>query len=254
VIPYFTAFTIFGISAFGLLVNTGTALGSWLAYRRARARGVDSGEILGAIVVGLVTGFALSHLVDIFINHPERLAREGLGVLLKTWDGMDSLGGFAGAWIGAWLYLRGLKKSWFRHSDSVAESLVVAWVFGRLGCTLVHDHPGMRSDFFLAVKYPGGPRHDMGFEEFLFTLLVLLPLSLYFTRNHAKLRPGTSTVVLPAAYSVGRFFLDFLRARDLPVVDDRYWGLTDSQWACLGVLGLSLFVARKVFGERVRGG
>lgn len=46
--------------------------------------------------------------------------------------------------------------------------------------------------------------------------------------------------VLAVGYSVPRFFLDFLRARDLPFVDGRILGLTPAQylvivWTALGI-------------------
>ena len=47
-----------------------------------------------------------------------------------------------------------------------------AWIFGRLGCTIVHDHPGAHTTSWLAVRYPDGPRYDLGLLELLFTVLV----------------------------------------------------------------------------------
>ena len=48
-------------------------------------------------------------------------------------------------------------------------------VFGRLGCTLVHDHVGSRSEFLLAIRFPDGARHDLGLYELLYTVAVLVP-------------------------------------------------------------------------------
>ena len=33
---------------------------------------------------------------------------------------------------------------------------------GRFGCALQHDHLGIPSTYFLAVRFPGGPRFDLG--------------------------------------------------------------------------------------------
>jgi phosphatidylglycerol:prolipoprotein diacylglycerol transferase len=47
--------------------------------------------------------------------------------------------------------------------------------------------------------------------------------------------------VLALLYGVGRFGLDFLRARDLPYVDARYLGLTPAQYACIALVLFGLW-------------
>jgi phosphatidylglycerol:prolipoprotein diacylglycerol transferase len=90
------------------------------------------------------------------------------------------------------------------------------------------------SDFFLAVKYPRGARHDLGFYEFLFTLLVLYPTTRLLGR---KPRPdGFFLALAPIIYSPVRFLLDFLRSTDYGNVDPRYLGMTAAQWLCIAML------------------
>jgi hypothetical protein len=52
---------------------------------------------------------------------------------------------------------------------------LASWVLV-LGCTIDHDHPGIHSHFILAVKYPDGARHDLGFYEWLFTIGLIVVL------------------------------------------------------------------------------
>jgi len=47
-------------------------------------------------------------------------------------------------------------------ADLVASAFPLSWVFGRSGCSLAHDHPGMLSNAWFAVQYPGGGRFDLG--------------------------------------------------------------------------------------------
>ncbi len=49
------------------------------------------------------------------------------------------------------------------------------------------------------------------------------------------------------AYSVPRFFLDFLRAYDLAYRDVRYFGLTPAQYACIActLIGLRFLLKTK---------
>ncbi len=57
----------------------------------------------------------------------------------------------------------------------VAWAFPFGWVFGRIGCALVQDHPGVWSSSWLAVQYPGGSRYDLAvLEVFLLPVLALL--------------------------------------------------------------------------------
>jgi phosphatidylglycerol---prolipoprotein diacylglyceryl transferase len=102
---------------------------------------------------------------------------------------------------------------------------------------LVHDHIGRPSGLPLAIRFPDGPRHDLGFYELLYTGLVLLPTVLVLVRRPH--RPGTILASLALLYAPARFLGDFLRNVDLPSADLRYAGLTFAQYACLLLAGVA---------------
>jgi phosphatidylglycerol:prolipoprotein diacylglycerol transferase len=143
----------------------------------------------------------------------------------------------------------------------------VAWIFGRSGCTVVHDHPGARAELgaFLSVEYGRGPsehfgpielihgaapQYDLGLLELLFTIVIAGLLALTW---HKKLATGTYVIVVSLAYAPVRFAMDFLRIRDSEAADPRYGGLTPAQWCCMALLVLGLYVAALVRGQRKRG-
>jgi phosphatidylglycerol:prolipoprotein diacylglycerol transferase len=134
-------------------------------------------------------------------------------------------------------------------ADVLAEGLVIGWVFGRLGCTLVHDHIGTPSSFPLAIRFPGGARHDLGFYELLYTVLVLVPAVLVLGRRARP--PGASIVVLALLYAPARFLGDFLRQTDLPGADARFFGLTGAQYGCVVLAAVAVAIAiRTALGPR----
>jgi phosphatidylglycerol:prolipoprotein diacylglycerol transferase len=155
---------------------------------------------------------------------------------------LSSFGGFTGAAL-TYLYLsRKEKIPRLPYADSVALGLAVGWIFGRLGCTTAHDHPGRHTSFFLAVRYPDGPRHDLGLYELLFTI-VLTAILFWYAK---KPRPAGRLIGLFALlYAPVRFFLDFLRATDVSRPDERYAGLTPAQWACMGAFALGVWLLRR---------
>ena len=63
-----------------------------------------------------------------------------------------------------------IQKEPLVYADVVASAFPMSWVFGRTGCTIAHDHPGMLSDAWFAVQYPGGGRFDLGLYEMLLTI------------------------------------------------------------------------------------
>jgi phosphatidylglycerol:prolipoprotein diacylglycerol transferase len=184
----------------------------------------------------LVAGFLGSHLV-VLLTEPLP-ARHGVLGLFEFWNGMSAFGGFFGALIGLALYYARRGATWLVEADVLVQALVVGWVFGRLGCTLVHDHIGRPSSFFLAVRFPDGPRHDLGLYEFLYTVGVLLPAVLILNRRPRA--PGTTVRVIALLYAPARFFADFLRSTDLPGADARYLGLTPAQYGCIALAAIGV--------------
>jgi phosphatidylglycerol:prolipoprotein diacylglycerol transferase len=175
----------------------------------------------------------------VLLYQPGELSQRGPWVLLEFWNGMSSFGGFFGALLGLAVYYRRLGKPWVVPAEILLQGLVVGWVFGRLGCTLVHDHIGRLTDFFLATRFPNGPRHDLGLYELLYTVAVLLPaIGLLNRRPRA---PGTTIAVISLLYAPARFLADFLRNTDLPSADPRYAGLTPAQYGCIALLGIGVY-------------
>ena len=133
----------------------------------------------------------------------------------------------------------------------------VAWIFGRSGCSTVHDHPGLLLrdakdplHGLLTVAYPGpgdvvppekslllnghAPRFDLGLLELMFTCIIALAFALTW---HKKLATGTYVVVVSLAYAPVRFAMDFLRitVEEDPHNADLRYGvgaiqLTPAQW------------------------
>jgi phosphatidylglycerol:prolipoprotein diacylglycerol transferase len=175
--------------------------------------------------------------------HPEELSKSPFQVF-KVWEGLSSFGGLLGALIAAAIFFRARRLRFGDYADTFGLSVPWGWAVARLGCFAVHDHPGVPTDFFLAVDFPGGARHDLGLYEFLYTVAVLVPAVVWLDRRE---RPqGTALAVLALLYAPARFLGDFLRNTDLPGQDPRFFGLTVAQYACIALLGLALALAMRL--------
>lgn len=252
------------IKPFGTLVALGVYLGTSQAMRRARERGYDPRLMSDYLFWAVATGFVVSHILDAVFYHPATVARNPL-YLLKIWDGLSSYGGFVGAVIGslAWKYYR--RQKVLGYIDLTVSGMPLAWVLGRAGCSVVHDHPGILSNHLLAVRFPpralaadvewiywGPPyvgRLDLGLLEMLLTIPLAIAVAVLWRRE--RHRPdGYYIAVVCMAYPPVRFLLDFLRVGPESAVlgaDPRYGGLTPAQWA-----GFALFVTAVVVFLRMR--
>lgn len=228
------------IHPFGVLVATAVLVGSSLANKRSIAVGLNDEITEGAAGYAIVVGFITAHLYSAIAYFPERIAENPL-YLLKVWDGISSFGGFIGGMCAVIYYLK-VKRgvSFWAYGDAIMYGWAVAWIFGRLGCTVAFDHPGSLTTFFLGMPYPGdgelpaGIRHNLGFYEAIWAAAVSL---LFYTQRNKQHFRGWYLIVYGILYTPFRFALDFLRA-----VDKRYFGLTPGQYAAIAMLGLTIFV------------
>ncbi len=227
------------IQPFGTLVAAAVYSGSWLAVVQARRMGLDEKRMISLIAWVVGSGFVLGHVLDTVFYYPERVIEDPLS-LLRLWDGLSSFGGFVGAAVGALLFRWRHDLAVLPYAEAIGSSFPFAWVLGRAGCAVAHDHPGRPSDLWIAVQYPDGGRFDLGLYEMLLTI----PLAATFLWLRRRPRPmGFFLAVQLVAYAPLRFALDFLRideelvrSEQIILPDPRYGGLTPAQWGCLAML------------------
>jgi len=250
------------IQPFGVLVAIGVLLGAWVAGKFALRNDLDTVATGDLVTYAVVTGFIVGYFLNGMLYERETFveALRHPSLFLSTWLGLSSYGGFFGGILGCFIWKWRTKKELLPYANAVCFGLPFGWLFGRLGCFVVHDHPGKVTDFFLAVNEyrfgdpPFQPRHDLGFYEVLYSLLII---GLFLWLEGRKRRPvGFYCVLLPIVYAPVRFFLDFLRAAPLEGGDVRYGGLTPAQWASFLMLGVGLAVwqfAVKPYNARAAG-
>ncbi len=219
------------IQSFGVLSALGILAAAQLAARAARQLGKDPQVVLDFMVTGVLTGVVTGHLTHLLAYHPEELAYPWQ--VLKIWDGLSSMGGLAGGVAAALVWFRRRRIAFSDYADAFALGIAPGWGIARVGCFTVHDHPGVRSSFFLAVDFPGGARHDLGLYEAI--VLFALGALLWTLHRRGALR-GRLLALLAVLYGIARFLLDFLRATDVPYFDKRYAGLTPAQYAVIALV------------------
>jgi phosphatidylglycerol:prolipoprotein diacylglycerol transferase len=224
----------------GLLTALGIVVGLAVALRAARRDGLDGRTLLRSAALACGLGLVGAHLTHLLAYHPEEL--DDPWALLRLGDGLSSLGGIAGGALGGWLGLRRARPGLAAYGDALALGLAPGWAIGRLGCALVHDHPGPRLASPLSFAALDGPRLDLGALEAV--ALAGLAAVLLGLRRRGALR-GRLLPLAALAYGLLRLGLDLLRATDLPGADARLAGLTPAQWLCLPLAAWGVVALRR---------
>ncbi len=226
------------LQVFGPLVAAGVILGYQRCLHYAKKKDVDEFISRDMMFWVLVTGFVISHWVSVLFYFPEDVAANPL-VLVMIWNGLSSVGGFFGALVGMFWYLHRQKQPILVYADMLIYGLLVGFTMGRLGCSLVHDHPGSVVDasHVLAVgPWPDGQyRLDLGLLEFLY--LVPVTLFIHYVFDWVKARPGKLVGTVCLLYAPYRFLLDTMREKD-----KLYLGLTTAHYATLIILSIGLYL------------
>lgn len=235
VIPYleFPPLTIgsFSIEIQLVLFSACIIVGLLLGRDWGAARGLAPRDVVDGLLFSVGMGVVGGHVVEVIAYQPERWRTEGWASLAQTTAGRASIGGLAGGIAGTLLFYKVLRKRpWLAHSDAICFAFPFAEAICRLGCFAVHDHVGVRSDFFLAVDFPGGARHDLGLYG---ALLGAAIGAIFWALRRRSLPEGFFCGLFFLLYAPARFGLDFLRAPPAEGGDVRYDGLTPAQWGTI---------------------
>jgi phosphatidylglycerol:prolipoprotein diacylglycerol transferase len=231
------------LHAFGGFVAAAVLVGCWLVLHRAERQGLGLKDTQSLLLWMLGLGFLGSHLEHLAYSEPWVLARMDPVRLLNLWNGMSSFGGILGGVLGGLLFMR--RRGWsggemLRRLDLVAFAFPFAWTVARAGCSLAHDHPGIHTTSWLAVRYPDAPRFDLGLLDFFVALLIA---ALFLVLDRRRRPGGFYLSLFMVLYGSARLLLDPLRD------EERFAGLTSGQYgAALAVL-VGLASLRALLGE-----
>ncbi len=237
-IPYIAITEIpgFPLPLFGTLVGLGFIFGLLRSIQIGVRHGIAVRTMIDLCVFVIIPAYLGSHVLLIVLYHPEMLLSDPW-ILVRFDQGVSAFGGLVSAVLAFVVYLRitGQTRRWLLLAEIEVQGFIVGWIFGRLGCTVSHDHPGIITDFFLAVQFPDAPRHDLGFYEFLYTLIVLLPVSLWI--NKKRFPNGTQSLAFLLLYGLFRLPMDSLRISEI-----RYFGWTPGQYGSLVLFAVAAWL------------
>ena len=237
--PNLFDFANFTLSWHGVMTFVAVATAVWLVARSGAKEGMNVDSIYSVAVwaiLGGVIGARVLHVIDFW----DEVYRDDFISVFSVWSGGIAIyGAIIGGFIGGALYIMIRNSEWFlsmwrtvfpfmgeahranlpgigRLADITVPGLLIAQAIGRIGDVINGEHFSKVSNLPWAVIYthansPGicrPPTHPAVGYESLFDLVLLA--AIWPLRD--RLRPhGMFFTLYLATYSIGRFFLSFMR-------------------------------------------
>jgi phosphatidylglycerol:prolipoprotein diacylglycerol transferase len=268
------------LHTYGLLIASAFLVGIWLAQREGRRRGQDGERLADLAFWILVAALVGSRVYFVFVNWDDYFGARALVQtpfgrmprLLAVWEGgLVFYGGFIGAALTAWWYMRRARMAFLPYADTLIPSVAFGHFLGRLGCysagccwgEVAHAHLPWAARFppaSLAYQTFAGRDHP---EAYLaadrLTTLPLHPVQLYEAFGELALflllvvvvRPrkafhGQVLAVWLLAYAVLRTVVELFRGD----VERGVWlGLGAGQWT-----SIAIFAAGAAIWAKARAG
>lgn len=239
------------ITIYPIMALIGVFVSGIFACKQAVKRGLDDNDMICVLLFCAIGALLGGHMLYGLLQLPVMLQTfrilftEGVSQafwngLIQTFGGSVFYGGLFGAMVTGGLYY---KKKGFPpvFADLTAMVAPLFHTFGRIGCFLGGCCYGIPCDFgFIYTQNPiamanGVRRFPVQLLEALFCFCLFLLLFSLFRRGRCKNR---LLALYLGVYSVGRFFLEYLRGDDYRGF---LWGLSTSQLISILLLSGVLF-------------
>jgi len=218
------------------------------------------GDLGTAMILGLIVGARLGYVVfynfSYYLSHPLEIIfpfEFANGLRFVGIAGMSYHGGLIGVIVGALIYCRKNKISFWEAADLFIPAIPLGYTFGRLGNFINGELYGRITTRSIGMYFPQAPgnalRHPTQLYEAFFEGIFLFCI-LWLSRK--RLKPaGAPIAVYLMGYGCVRFFIEFYREPDehLGFV---LLSLTMGQLLCLSMIacGLVLLFVRMKYSGR----
>lgn len=177
-----------------------------------------------------------------------------LHIFYITEGGISQWGGLFGAILGAFVWARRARFSFWKVIDAGGPAAMIGLAVGRIGDVINGEHHGTPTNQPWGVEYvnastlgqPGEVVHPEVAYEMVLTLGLLALLLPFHRLLKAKLPDGVSGLIYLGLYGVGRFWLSYFRT-DPAIV----YGLRQAQLASL-LMSVVAAVAIPILVRRAR--
>ncbi len=212
------------INMYGIMFALGFLAAIFLAVREAKKRNINKEIIYDLAFYLLIGGIVGARLFYIIFFWSDGTPLSLISAIAVWNGGLSWFGGFIGALVIGYVYLKKNKLNFWVYVDIFTVPLVIGHIFGRLGDYFIGGHPGKITNLPWAIYLQNALRHPVVLYELIglgIIVVILLKLKKF------KLFNGFLFLSYTMLYSIQRMILDFFRIES---TDPKYIGLTPSQY------------------------
>jgi len=204
-------FTVYG---YGLMIAIGVLVAYSVGEYRAKKQGLDPDSLFWITVSCLIGGILGAKLLFIIVEIKSIIADPS--ILLDVTHGFVVYGGIIGGIGVGYLYCKLKKLVFLKYFDLVMPSIAIAQGFGRVGCMFAGCCYGRETDGWFHVIYHSSDFAPNG-VALIPTQMVMAILNfahffiLAFLIKKLVKHDGQIAGFYLVFYSIGRFFLEYLR-------------------------------------------
>ena len=243
-ITWHGVFSVLGILA-------AARLGLWLLEKDKVDVSHGADGVTWMVVLGLV-GARVLYVWENFKFFSGQL----IHVFYITEGGISQWGGLFGAILGAYIWARRAKFSFWKVIDAGGPAAMIGLAVGRIGDIINGEHHGTPTNLPWGVEYvnpdtlgqPGVVVHPEVAYEMILMLGLLAVLLPFHQRLKARLPNGVMGLVYLGLYGLGRFWLSYFRT-DPAII----FGLRQAQLASL-LMFVAAIVVIPILIRRSRAG
>lgn len=226
------------LRAYAFCIIAGILVAMWMTHRRYVARGGNPDVVWDAAIVIIPAGIIGGRLYHVITDHEKYFCADcnPVDALKVTNGGLGIWGAVALGVFAIWVMFKVKKVPMAPFADAVAPGLILAQAIGRLGNWFNQELYGRPTDVPWALdifyrvneagEYAPVSGHSTGevmtsvHPTFLYELVwnVLVCLFLLWAQKAWKLGHGRLFALYVAGYTLGRFFVENMRADEATLV------------------------------------
>ncbi len=228
-------------------------LGFWLLAKEGVEISGGGDGLAWMVVVGLVG----ARLLYVWENYKLFANGQWLRAFALTEGGISQWGGLFGAMVGAYIWARRAKFSFWKVIDAGGPATMIGLAIGRIGDVINGEHHGSPTNLPWGVEYvnantlgqPGVVVHPEVAYEMVLTLFLLAAILPFHQKLKARLPDGVVGLLYLGLYAAGRFLLSYLRLDPAVFVGLRQAQLASALMVLIALIATPILI-RRAHGRR----
>jgi phosphatidylglycerol:prolipoprotein diacylglycerol transferase len=210
------------IRTYGVMIAIGIILGTIIAMKEGRRKGIRDSDINDFLFYGIIFGIIGARIYYVLFSDPNTYLKNPFDIIAVWKGGLAIHGGVIGGFITAVIFCKKRNISFLKFADTLTPSLILGQGIGRIGCLSAGCCYGVPTSLPWGIKFTNieamAPLniylHPTQIYEFLLDMIVFIIIWRF--RKRINLDGGLFLLYL-LSYGIVRFFVEIFRGDKLMI-------------------------------------